>query len=291
MNKTIKKKLKVLIVVGIIILVGIVVAIPKSTYEKWFGNNPQEDSPIVENRKTALVYVKNSAGLLVGLEAPITEEVNDDIREKWDIMTKHASSLPNGYTTTINVNTILNEYVINEGILELYVTSDITSSDGRKTAEAIAWTYINDEISEVKLFVDDIEVKKINDYTITKITKKMGINLEYETSYLFESTSTTVVYYETEYMLPVTYFHTETDVCSYILEKTLVQANITENSSFEYDLQEDVMVINFVDNIELNENVLMSLTESFDLNFNLSKLSINNVEKTLYEAVFNEIEE
>ncbi len=284
-----KSKFKVLMIVSVLIIVGVLVAIPKSAYEKLFNSDKQNSNVVVPN--TTLVYVKNRAGLIVGIEASIIEEVDDDIYQKWNVMTKNASSLPVGYTSAINVNTVLNEYVINQGVLELHVSEEIINSDGRKTAEALAWTYINEEINEVKLFVDDIEIKKINDYVVTKINKKMGINLEYETSYLFESISTTIMYYKEDCLMPVTYFHMEEDVCSYILDKTLLEASLDGDVDFDYELQEDIMVINFNNDLELTDDVLNSLTDSFKLNFSLNRLSINNVEKSLYDMVFNKIEE
>ena len=75
-------------------------------------------------------------------------------------------------------------------------------------------------------------------------------------------------------------------------EKTLSENACKSSDAIrEYELNEDSVVINFADNLELNERVLMTLTYSFDMNFNVSKLSINNSEKILYEAVFGEIVE
>lgn len=283
-----KSKIKIIIIVCVLLLIGVAVAIPKATYEKWFDNNNVVDVPNTD-AATELVYVKNRDGLVVGLEVAIQEEVDDEIVQKWNLMTKDAGLLPTGYSTTINEETILKSYEINGSVLELHVSAEITSSDGRSTAEALAWTFSNEEIEEIKLFIDNVEVRKINDYTISRITKDMGINLEYETSYLLESTATTVVYCEDEYLLPVTYFHLEEDVCSYILEKTYSLAEDEAVWDYEYELNEDSVVINFVDNLVLDEQVLMSLTYSFEANFELSKLSINNNEKNLYEAVFGEI--
>lgn len=285
-----KSKIKIIIIVFILLLVGVAVAIPKTTYEKWFDKDNTVATPNT-NAVTEIVYVKNSAGLVVGLEVAIQEELDDEIVQKWNLMTKDSGILPTGYSTTINKDTVLNSYEINGSVLELHVSAEITSSDGRSTAEALAWTFSNEEIAEVKLFVDNVEVRKINDYTISKITKDMGINLEYETSYLLESTATTVVYCEDEYLLPVTYFHLEEDVCSYILEKTYSLVGDEAVWDYEYELNEDSVVINFVDNLELDAQILMSLTYSFEANFELSKLSINNNEKNLYEAVFGEIVE
>lgn len=285
-----KSKIKIIIVVFVLLLVGVAAAIPKTTYEKWFD---KDDVTIEENdqQMTKLVYVKNEQGLIVGLEVPVAEILEDDIVQKWNLLTKDVSLLPSGYSSAIHKDTILNSYEIKGSVLEMHVSPEITSSDGRSTVETLAWTFGNDEITEVKLFVNNTQVRQINNYTISKITKEVGINLDYETSYLLESTATTIIYCENEYLLPVTYFHLEDDVCSYILEKAYKLSDDEKTWNYEYELNEDSVVINFADNLELNERVLMTLTYSFDMNFNVSKLSINNSEKILYEAVFGEIVE
>lgn len=282
-----KSKIKVIIIVFILLLVGIACAIPKTTYEKWFNGDKDNNN---QNIETKLIYVKNNEGLLVGLEVPIKEENDDEIIQKWNLLTIHSDNIPSGYASALNKNTSLESYNIRGTVLELNVSSDITSSDGRKTAETLAWTFINDEINEVKLFVGGVEVKEINSYLIQKIDKKMGINLEYETSYLFEANSTTIVYYEENFILPVTYFHLESDVCSYIVEKTYDKFSQQEEVwNYEYTLSEESLEVNFLEDLEVEQNVLLTLSNSFNINLDIINLSINNASNNLYQAVFGEI--
>lgn len=282
-----KSKIKVIIIVFILLLVGIACAIPKTTYEKWFNGDKDNNN---QNIETKLIYVKNNEGLLVGLEVPIKEENDDEIIQKWNLLTIHSDNIPSGYASALNKNTSLESYNIKGTVLELNVSSDITSSDGRKTAETLAWTFINDEINEIKLFVGGVEVKEINSYLIQKIDKKMGINLEYETSYLFEANSTTIVYYEENFILPVTYFHLESDVCSYIVEKTYDKFSQQEEVwNYEYTLSEESLEVNFLEDLEVEQNVLLTLSNSFNINLDIINLSINNASNNLYQAVFGEI--
>lgn len=282
-----KSKIKVIIIVFILLLVGIACAIPKTTYEKWFNGDKDNNN---QNIETKLIYVKNNEGLLVGLEVPIKEKNDDEIIQKWNLLTIHSDNIPSGYASALNKNTSLESYNIKGTVLELNVSSDITSSDGRKTAETLAWTFINDEINEVKLFVGGVEVKEINSYLIQKIDKKMGINLEYETSYLFEANSTTIVYYEENFILPVTYFHLESDVCSYIVEKTYDKFSQQEEVwNYEYTLSEESLEVNFLEDVEVEQKVLLTLSNSFNINLDIINLSINNASNNLYQAVFGEI--
>lgn len=285
-----KSKIKIIILAFVLLLVGVACAIPKTTYEKWFNSDKQEE--LNSNIETKLVYVKNKNGLLVGLEVPVKEENEDEIIQKWNLLTVHSDNIPSGYSTTLNKNTSLDSYKINDSILELNVSSDITSSEGRITIESLAWTFINDEIKEVKLFVDGLEVKEINNYLIRKIDKNIGVNLEYETNYLYEANATTLVYYEQDYILPVTYLHLEEDVCSYIVEKTYNMYQKDEEVwKYEYTLTEESLEVNFTEELEVEQRVLLTLSHSFDLNLDIVNLSINNSNSNLYQTVFGEIVE
>lgn len=285
-----KSKIKIIILVFVLLLIGVACAIPKTTYEKWFNNNSNEE--LNTNLETKLVYVKNTSGKLVGLEVPIKEKNDDEIIQKWNLLTIHSNNIPKGYTTPFNPETSLESYQINNSVLELNVSSDIASSEGRTTAESLAWTFINDEIKEVKLFVDGTEVKEISNYLINKIDKSMGINLEYETSYLYEANATTLVYYEQDYILPITYFHLEEDICSYIVEKTYNNFVLDEEVwNYEYTLTEESLEVNFTEELKVDQKVLLTLSHSFDINLDIINLSINNSSSNLYQTVFGEIVE
>ncbi len=286
-----KSKVKIIIVITIMLLIGVLLAIPKSTYESWFDKNniPVEDTSNDE-KYTRMVYLKNAGGKLVGVNVEVEELEEDEILQKWNLLTSNSDMLPTGYTSVINKDAVLNSYEIKEHLLVLDVSPEIKLSSGRSAVETLAWTFINDEITEVSLVVNGEKLTEINGYHINKITKKIGINLEYETSYLFESMSTTVIYSENDYLLPVTYFHLEEDICTYILDKTLEKY---ENKvlKYEYELNEEALVINFLDDITLSEKALETLTKSIEINFELIKFSINNSNENLYEAVFGEIVE
>lgn len=285
-----KSKIKIIAVVVVLLCIGILLVIPKTTYEKWFNKEPVLDSVVNDDSPTLLVYLQNEKGQLVGVNVKVDSLEEDQILQKWNLLTSNSELLPNGYTSTINKDVVLNSYVIKEHVLVLDVSSEISLSKGRVTAETLAWTFGVGEIEEIKLVVNNEPVTEINGYRINKITKKMGTNLEYETSYLFEANATTVVYVEEDYLLPVTYFHLEEDVCTYIIEKTFNWLSV-EISDYEYELSEEALVINFLDDKTISEKALEVMTMSFDTNFELIKFTVNNASENLYEAVFGEIEE
>ena len=63
-----KSKIKIILVVLVLVIVGVLLAIPKTTFDKWFNNNntPVDDSEN-NNFPTQLVYLQNDKGLLVGV--------------------------------------------------------------------------------------------------------------------------------------------------------------------------------------------------------------------------------
>ena len=285
-----KTKIKIILVVAVLLIVGVLLAIPKTTYEKWFNKDSVFDNVVNEdNEDVLLVYLENKDGKLVGVNVKVDSLENDLILQKWNLLTSDIG-LPNGYKSVLSQNVNLNSYEIKDHILVLDVSSEIHSTNGRKMLECLAWTFIEGEIEEIKLRENGVELTEINGYHISKINKKMGINLDYETSYLFESIATTVVYTMDDYILPVTYFHLEEDVCTYIVEKTLSVFN-EEFSNYEYELNEEALVINFLDEVTLSNKTLESLTKSFEINFELIKFSVNTTSGNLYEAVFGEIVE
>ena len=286
-----KSKIKIIFALVVLLLVGVLLAIPKTTYEKWFSNESVIDNVVnEEDTDSLLVYLQNTDGKLVGVNVKVDSLEDDLILQKWNLLTSSSNELPNGYTSVINKDAVLNSYEIKEHVLVLDVSPEIKMSSGRSAVEALAWTFEEGEIEEIKLVVNNEPLTEINGYRINKINKKIGINLEYETGYLLESTATTVVYSMDNYLLPVTYFHLEEDICTYIVEKTFAMFD-EDSSEYEYELNEEALVINFSNDITLSENALETLTKSVEVNFELIKFTINNSSENLYEAVFGEITE
>lgn len=284
-----KNKFKIIIVVVILLIVGVLLAIPKTTYESWFSNEDKVNDELTNvPAYTKLVYLENSNKKIVGVNVKVDSLEEDEIFQKWNLLTANSDKLPEGYTSVINKDAVLNSYEIKEQVLVMDVSPEIKLSNGRSAIETIAWTFLNDEIEEVVLITNGEQVREIGDYRINKITKKMGINLEYETGYLLESTATTIIYSEKDYLLPVTYFHLEEDICTFIVDKTFEKFS-DQYFDYEYELNEEVLVINLLEDVNLSEDALKTLTSSVEINFELIKFSVNNVNENLYEAVFGEI--
>lgn len=281
-------KKKIIIITLLLTIVITLICIPKTTYQKWFshGSKPNDDlqNPVSSIYQT--IFVVNDQQQLVGIKVPVSEIATDEIAQKWELLTSKMNQIPTGYSSPITPSTSLNKYEIKDQVLTLNVSNDITRSAGRLAIEAIAWTFCNDEIEEVILKTDGEVVKLINDYKFDKITKKMGTNFNYETSYLLEADYTTIVFYEDDYILPVTYFYNQTNKYDYMINKIFSHNDILV-TGYEYSLESDNLVIKLNNDIALSEDIKQTFEATIKLNFTVDSFTVNGQNTVLYEKTFN----
>ena len=277
-----KKKIIIIVACLLGILAITAMLIPKKVYQKWF--NKEEPT---QSEYNILVYVKNSKNQIVGINVPVSNLEEDQIRQKWNIMTTNNNLIPSGYESVVSSDIELTDYLIEDNILKLQVSNNIVD-ENRQSLEALVWTFVDNNIEELEIYTDEQLVTEVSDYKISKLNKEMGINYTYETLYLYESTATTIVFQEDDYILPVTYFHLNDDVCDYIVMKIL---DNVDGNEYDYTLTDSVLTIDFVDASILTTNQIASISESVALNFELSSLNINNNENVFYQRVFEELNE
>lgn len=277
-----KKKVIVIVVCVLLVVAAAAMLIPKATFQKWFG---KKDDTINESKYNVMVYVLNEKDQIVGVNVPVESLEEDQIRQKWNILNSTSNIIPDNYKPVFKNPVELQEYTIEDECLNLMVSDDIYN-ENRKTLESLVWTFVTDEIKELELYVGETLVNEVDGYTINNLDKTMGVNYCYETSFLFESTATTIVYQEEDYTLPVTYFHLNDDICDYIVMKILT--NVDDNV-YEYTLEDSVLTIDFVDASILTSSQIASISESIALNFDVTSLNINNNENIFYQRVFDEI--
>ena len=236
-------KKKIILVVAVLAILITLICIPKTTYQKWFGKTPN-DNPVDTNKEYQTIFVVDEKNKLVGLKVPV-EEIEED-------------QIPQGYSSPITPSTVLNDYKIEDNKLILNVSEDILRSSGRLAIESLAWTFCNDEIKEVVLRVDENVVNLISDYQFNKISKEIGTNFTYETSYLFEADYTTVVFYENDFILPVTYFYKDINEYDFMISKIFSENNI-ELTDYTYTIDNENLVIQINDNITMSDSLKHSL--------------------------------
>ena len=196
-------KKKIIIVIVLLVIALIAIIIPKSTYQKWFGNKGNDENNLTYN---LLVYLEDNKNRVVGVSVPVDKIEEDQIRQKWELLTINSANLPENYKSSLPNDAILESYELVENELKIYTTEAIKNANGRKAMESIAWTFIDENIEYVSIYVDEEIIDTFGEYQFKQINKRNGINLNYETLYLYESNATTMIYYEEEMIVPVTYF-------------------------------------------------------------------------------------
>jgi hypothetical protein len=280
-------KKKIILVVAVLAILITLICIPKTTYQKWFGKTPN-DNPIDTNKEYQTIFVVDEKNKLVGLRVPVEEIEEDQIAQKWNLLTSQMNKIPQGYSSPITPSTVLNDYKIEDNKLILNVSEDILRSSGRLAIESLAWTFCNDEINEVVLRVDENVVNLISDYQFNKISKEIGTNFTYETSYLFEADYTTVVFYENDLILPVTYFYKDINEYDFMISKIFSENNI-ELTDYTYTVDNENLVIQINDNITMSDSLKQTLEETVKLNFSVDAMTVNGIDTVLYEKTFVEV--
>ncbi len=286
-NLSNKAKKRILIGVGCFVLTLIVaLSIPKNIYEDLLSNSKiEQEENLNVNKKTKLVYVYKTDEGLVGLNIGVDEE-NDEIHQKWDLLTSKSNIYPKGYYTSVETSTILEKYELLQNKLTLVLSNDFLNSDGKKALASIAWTFCNDDISEVVIKVDNKVLNKLQDYSFSKIDRSINVNYQYETSYLFEADYFTILHDEGEFLRPVTYFYSDMTSIDFLASKLLSDEVI--NSGYSYELNQNELTINLGTDEVLSTTIINELIESIKINFKLNSFTINNNVMTIYEEDFTE---
>lgn len=284
-------KKKIIIISILVILIITLLLIPKDVYMKIF--NKKDENPDVPS--TSLVYqtlyVKNSQNKLVGIDVGVEKIEEDEVNQKWSLLTTLATTLPSGYSSPIASSTTLYSHVIEDEKLILSVSEDFTSSKGRISIECLAWNYCNDTIKEVVVKVNDETVNSVSNYEFNKISKKMGTNFVYEAKDLFSSNYLTVVYYEENQIKPVTYFYDDDKntydyTISKIFNENTELSNIVASKAYSYEIKDTELVINLSYEGSLSEKMVQTILETTKLNFQLSNLVINGAQTVMLQQSF-----
>lgn len=273
-----KKKIIFIILLGL--LIAVLFLIPKETYQKIFGQDKIRNEDLL--KETILVYMCNQNEQIVGVNAYVEAVEEDIISQKFDIITKKTGEFKENYDTTINTKTSLLNYEINDHLLTLYVSNDILESEGRTTLEQLIWTFCDDEINEIVISVDDATINCLNNFQFDRLTKDLGINLCMETNYLFEASYTTIIEYQKDMIVPVTYFYLDMNECDFIVSK-LFDSEIVMASGYDYELTLSSIIIDISSNAPLSDNLKQSIKETIKYNLGISNITIQGIDSVLLE--------
>lgn len=284
-------KKKIIIISILVILIITLLLIPKDVYKKIFNKEDENPDTPTTNLVYQTMYVKNAQNKLVGIEVGVEKIEEDEVNQKWNLLTTLASNLPSGYSSPIALTTTLYSHVVENEKLVLSVSEDFTSSEGRISIECLAWNYCNDDIKEVVIKVDDQVVDHVSNYEFSKISKKMGTNFVYEAKDLFSSNYLTVVYHEENQIRPVTYFYDDTkNIYDYAIAKMFNDntelSNLVSSKAYSYEIKDTELVINLNYEGSLSEKMVQTILETTKLNFQLSNLVINGAQTVMLQQSF-----
>ena len=285
-------KKKIIIVSLLVLLIIVLLLIPKDVYTKIF-NKEEPNTDEQESLVYQTIYAEDSNGYLVGIKVGLDAIEEDEVSQKWDILTSHSNLLPNGYSSPIDSNCELYDYTISAGVLTFNVSSDFVNSDGRTAVECIAWNFCNEDVNEVVIKIDEEVINEVNNYYFNKISKNLGVNLTYETAYLFETDFSTVILYEDGIIRPVTYFFDdEIDNVTFTLNKIFksdeVLSELVSTDGYSYEITDNLLVISINATTELNDFITSSLTETVKQNYKVNGFIINGIDSVILEQSFIE---
>ena len=286
-------KKKIIIISILVVFIIALLLIPTKIYQTIF--NREEPTP--DNQESSVyqtLYVQNSDEYLVGIKVPVDTIEEDEVCQKWNLLTKEVNKIPNGYTSPIDVNTSLISHKTENNVLTLNLSEEFKNSSGRSTIECIAWNFCNDDVNEVVIKIEEEVINEINNYYYKNITKSLGVNLTYESAYLFEADYITIVHHDINVIKPVTYlFDSNNNIYDYTLKKIFNQDDelneLVIANGYQYTFENDTFVINIDYSGTLTDEIINTFTETVKLNFNVNNLVINGYDTVLLELSFKDI--
>lgn len=274
-------KKKIIFLILLIIFIIVLFLIPKDTYKKIFGNNTSDSVLNETNNESISVYMVDENNMLVGVNAYVESIEEDIINQKFDILIKETGVFKEKYDTTINTMTKLLDYNLDENVLTLNLSKEFLESEGRTTLEQIVWSFCDDNIKSVDLMVDGENINCLNGFYFDKLNKEMGINITYESGFVFESKTTTVIEYLGSIIKPVTYVYYDENECDFIVSKLL--KDFYETKEYDYVVNKDSIIIDLQTDTLLSENTKKSIAETIKYNMEINNIQIQGLNQVLLE--------
>lgn len=274
-------KKKIIFLILLIIFIIVLFLIPKDTYKKIFGNNTSDSVLNETNNESISVYMVDENNMLVGVNAYVESIEEDIINQKFDILIKETGVFKEKYDTTINTMTKLLDYNLDENMLTLNLSKEFLESEGRTTLEQIVWSFCDDNIKSVNLMVDGENINCLNGFYFDKLNKEMGINITYESGFVFESKTTTVIEYLGSIIKPVTYVYYDENECDFIVSKLL--KDFYETKEYDYVVNKDSIIIDLQTDTLLSENTKKSIAETIKYNMEINNIQIQGLNQVLLE--------
>jgi len=299
---------KIIITTFSFITIFVVCIIPEKLGSNDNYLDPNIDIEYVTNVGTNEIYLLGPNKYLVKTNVLIDKDnINNKIRNIIDYLTiKKSSKIPTGLSGIIPANTKLNNIKIDDKIVTLDFSKELLNIDVRleeRLIEAITYSLINiDGIEGVTIKVNDKlleSLPKTNKNIPKVLTREFGINKVFEISSLDDVQKVTLYYMDkisnNSYYVPVTkYINDDRDKIkiiidnlssSYIYETNLISLLNQDTELINYEIENEIMTLNFNNNIFTNnkllEEVTYTISESIYDNYDVESVIFKVEGKTI----------
>jgi len=258
--------------------------------------------------KDVEIYLMNDNNQLTKVEMKIKdasiEELVNSIISKLTI--SNDSTIPTGLKQIIPKNILLKDLYIDEGIVYLNFSKELLKLKKEsidKIVESISYSLLNlKEITGISIYVEEKNINEIYNRVYPNIiTKDYGINKRVELKKL-NDLNKVVIYYidninEKNYYVPITkYLNDEREKIkiiidelssNYIYESNLITLLDKNIELVDYQINNDLMILNFNNSIFLNEkNIVEEVV--YTISYSVFD-SYNDIETIIFKVNNQEI--
>jgi len=258
--------------------------------------------------KDVEIYLMNDNNQLTKVEMKIKdasiEELVNSIISKLTI--SNDSTIPTGLKQIIPKNILLKDLYIDEGIVYLNFSKELLKLKKEsidKIVESISYSLLNlKEITEISIYIEEKNINEIYNRVYPNIiTKDYGINKRVELKKL-NDLNKVVIYYidninEKNYYVPITkYLNDEREKIkiiidelssNYIYESNLITLLDKNIELVDYQINNDLMILNFNNSIFLNEkNIVEEVV--YTISYSVFD-SYNDIETIIFKVNNQEI--
>lgn len=274
---------KIIITTFSFLIVFVLCIVPEKLNSNKDYLDPKIDVEYVSNLGTNEIYLLGPNNYLVKTNILLEEEnLNSKIRGIIDYLTVNKNAkIPTGLSGIIPTNTKLNNIELNDKIAILDFSKELLNTSlelEERVIEAITYSVINlDEVAAVTIKIDGnilSELPQTKKKIPEIITRDFGINKVFDIDNLNSIQKVTLYYMDkisnNNYYVPVTKYLNddrekiniiiESLSSNYIYESSLVSLLNQNTELINYELQDEIMTLNFNQNIFTNNKLLEEVT-------------------------------
>lgn len=264
--------------------------------------NNKNIKPIIKcSNETVSLYALNNNNFLtlINILKPNNENEVNYIIDLLTINSITSSLLPLNFQGVIPQNTKLINYKKNDNILSFYFSKEFLSSNNiNKIIEALTYTFINNKINGIKIFIEDNQLlvnPNNNEKLPNIITKNYGINKQYNITDTKNITKTTTYYISMinneKYYIPITNITNNNLEKLEIIISEMKKTPIYEDNLIsyltaayelnEYEIKNNEIILSFKNNLlyslenkNIEEEITYTLSNSLMDTYNVENVFI-----------------